>query len=292
MTSIQWTQLALTGLHIALIVALAYGVRRLAHKGIALARSRMTDSEAEPERAKRLATLEQVAGYVVTVIISLVAIMLVLSALGISIAPILAAAGVLGIAVGFGAQSLVKDYFTGLFLLIENQIRQGDVVEVGGKSGLVERMTLRYVRLRDTEGSVHVIPNSAITTVTNRSRDFAQAVIEVGVAYREDLDTVFAVMREEAQALRADPAFAERILEDLDLAGVDRWDDSAVVIRARFKVKPLEQWAVRRAYLYRLKKAFDAAGIEIPYPHLTVYAGQNRDGSAPALPLKITRKAA
>jgi moderate conductance mechanosensitive channel len=238
------------------------------------------------ERIKRLNTLEQVSRYVVTVLIMLVTVMLVLSELGISIAPILAAAGVLGIAVGFGAQSLVKDYFTGLFLLLENQVRQGDVVHIADKSGLVEEMTLRYIRLRDFEGSVHYVPNGTIGTVTNRSRGYAYAVIDIGVAYREDVDEVYALMREVAAAMRADPELGAKIEDDLEISGVDQWADSAVVIRCRFKVKPLEQWGVRRAFLYHLKQAFDAAGIEIPYPHLTLYAGQDKDGSAPPLHLQ------
>lgn len=141
--------------------------------------------------------------YLANVVMTLISGLLVLSELGISVAPILGAAGVVGIAVGFGAQSLVKDYFTGFFLLLENQIRQGDVVEIAGKGGLVEEVTLRFVRLRDYEGNVHYIPNSLISTVTNRSRGFANAVIDIGVAYGEDLDEVFAVMRRVGTELRA-----------------------------------------------------------------------------------------
>jgi small conductance mechanosensitive channel len=152
-------------------------------------------------------------------------------------------------------------------------------------------MTLRYIRLRDYEGSVHYVPNGSIGTVTNRSRGFAYAVIDVGVAYRENLDDVYAVMREVGAAMRADPELGEKIEDDLEIAGVDRWAESSVAVRCRFKVKPLEQWGVRRAFLYRLKKAFDAAGIEIPYPHLTVYAGQDKQGNAPSLPLRLQREA-
>jgi small conductance mechanosensitive channel len=218
----------------------------------------------------------------VSVVVTLMAVMLVLAEIGVSVAPILGAAGVVGIAVGFGAQSLVKDYFTGFFILLENQIRRGDVVRVADHSGLVEEITLRYVRLRDYEGNVHYIPNSLITTVSNMSRGFAQAVLDVGIAYREDIDEAFAVMREVAAELRADPAFGPRILDDLEVAGVERWDDSAVMLRARVRTAPLEQWAVRREFLWRLKKAFDARRIEIPYPHLTIYAGESKDGTAPA----------
>jgi len=169
-------------------------------------------------------------------------------------------------------------------------VRQGDVVEVAGKGGLVEEMTLRYIRLRDYEGTVHYVPNGTIDSVSNRSRGFAFALIDIGVAYREDLDEVYAAMREVAAAMRADPELGAKIEEDIDIAGVDNWADSAVVIRCRFKVKPLEQWNVRRAFLYRLKKAFDAAGIEIPYPHLTLYAGQDKQGQASPLPLQLQRQ--
>ncbi|MBW8457065.1 MAG: mechanosensitive ion channel family protein [Thiobacillus sp.] len=281
----DWMWLLESALQVVIILALTWLLLRLSRKGLARLRTHMQQDLGDRERIKRLDTLERVFRYVAAVIITLVGGMLVLSAVGISIAPILATAGVLGIAVGFGAQSLVKDYFNGFFLLLENQVRQGDVVEVAGKGGLVEEMTLRYIRLRDFEGSVHYIPNGTIDSVTNRSRGFAFALLDIGVAYREDVDEVYAVMREVAAGMRSDPELGEKIVEDLEIAGVDKWADSAVVIRCRFKVMPLEQWTVRRAFLYRLKKAFDAAGIEIPYPHLTLYAGQDKDGSAPPLRL-------
>jgi moderate conductance mechanosensitive channel len=161
-------------------------------------------------------------------------------------------------------------------------LRQGDVVEIAGIGGLVEEVTLRYVRLRDYDGNVHFVPNGQINTVTNRTRTFAFAVMDVGIAYREDVDAAIGVIREVGQAMRTDDSFGPRILEDLDIAGVDQWADSAVIIRCRFKVKPIEQWGVRRGFLQRLKAAFDAHGIEIPYPHLTVYAGEPRQGAAPA----------
>jgi small conductance mechanosensitive channel len=150
-------------------------------------------------------------------------------------------------------------------------VRQGDVVKLGEHAGFVEQVTLRYVQLRDYDGHVHFVPNGTIGAVVNMSRGFAQSVIDVGVAYRENLDRVMEVMREVARELRADPGFASRILDDLEMAGVDRWADSAVVIRARFRVLPLEQWAVRREYLRRLKAAFDERGIEIPFPQLKLH---------------------
>ena len=243
---------------------------------------RMDDREAHQQAE----TLGRVFRYLVTVVVGLVTVMLVLAELGVSLAPILGAAGVVGLAVGFGAQSLVKDFVTGFFLLLENQIRQGDVVEVGGHSGSVEEITLRYVRLRDYEGSVHYVPNGQITTVVNMTRGFGNAVFEIGVAYREDIDEVMALMRKVAAQLRADETFAARIQDDLDIAGVDRWDDSAVIVRCRLRCVAGDQWGVKREYLRRLKAAFDEHAIEIPFPHMTLYAGQDRDGKAPPFPVQ------
>jgi moderate conductance mechanosensitive channel len=203
----------------------------------------------------------------------LVAGMLILDELGISIAPLLATAGVAGIAIAFGAQSLIKDYFTGFFLLLEDQIRVGDVVEVAGRGGLVEDLTLRYVRLRDLEGHVHYVPNGEIKLVTNRTRGHATPVVDVPIAYAADADAVLQVMRETAAALRADPDWSARIAGEMEVIGVDRWADSSVILRARFKVvPPIEQWNVKREYLRRLKKTFDERGIEIPFPQLTLHA--------------------
>jgi small conductance mechanosensitive channel len=268
---------------VLVIVAVAAITIAVLQRLIRLFRERLSRRLGDPEAVKRAATLGRVFRYIVAVVISLIAGMLVLGELGVSVAPILGAAGVVGIAVGFGAQSLVKDYFTGFFILLENQIRQGDVVGIADKAGLVEEITLRYVRLRDYDGNVHYVPNGLVTTVTNMSRGFAQSVIDVGIAYREDVDEAFGVMRAVAAEMRADPAFAPRLLDDIEIAGVEKWADSAVVLRCRFKVAPLEQWAVRREFLRRLKAAFDARGIEIPFPHLTVYAGVGKDGSAPEL---------
>jgi small conductance mechanosensitive channel len=230
----------------------------------------------------RIQTLARVFRNTAAVVIVIVAGSLVLNELGVSVAPILATAGVAGVAIGFGAQSLIKDYFTGFFLLLEDQIRQGDVVEVAGKGGLVEEVTLRYVRLRDMDGHVHYIPNGEIKLVTNRTRSYATPVVDVPIAYREDPDEVLGLMRGVAAEMRADPVWKDRIVEDLEVIGVDRYEDSAVVLRARFKVvPPIQQWNVKREFLKRLKKLFDVRGIEIPLPQLTVYAGVLKDGSAP-----------
>lgn len=277
----QWDPALITLVRVVLIAVVAWIGLGLMQRLIRLFRERVTRRMDDREQLKRAETLGRVFRYIVAVVVLVVATTLILSELGIAVAPILGAAGVIGLAVGFGAQSLVKDYFAGFFILLENQMRQGDVVDIAGKSGLVEEITLRYVRLRDYDGNVHFVSNGLITTVTNMSRGYAQSVVDVGVAYREDTDEALGVMRETGAAMRADPSFGPKILDELEIAGVDRWADSAVILRCRFKVQPLEQWNVRREFLRRLKKAFDARGIEIPFPHLTLYAGAAKDGTAP-----------
>lgn len=282
-----------TVLRISVIIIAALVIRIFAGRLVTSLKKYLKNKSIDDlEENKRIDTIARVFRYIVNIFITVVAGIQILNEVGISIAPILAAAGVAGVAIGFGAQSLVKDYFTGFFLLLENQVRQGDVVEVGGKSGLVEEVTLRYVKMRDYEGNVHYVPNGTITTVTNMSREFAQSVIDVGIAYRENVEEVISVMKEVGQVLRKDDDFKYKILEDLEMAGVDQLADSAVIIRCRFKVLPLEQWGVRREYFKRLKAAFDEKGIEIPFPHLTVYQGSNQQGSAPALHIKNLKNGA
>jgi moderate conductance mechanosensitive channel len=255
------------GARILIILIGAWILQALARRLVRLFRLYMSRRSAGDQVA-RIETLARVFRNVAAVVIVVVAGMLVLGELGISIAPILATAGVAGIAVGFGAQSLIKDYFNGMFLLLDDQVRVGDVVEVGGKGGLVEEVTLRFVRLRDMEGHVHYVPNGEIKLVTNRTREFATPLIEVGIAYREDPDEAFRVMREVAAALRGDPAWAERIADDLEIIGVERLGE----------------------FLKRLKKAYDERGIEIPFPHLTIYPGQLKDGSAPPLQIALEKR--
>jgi len=262
--------MAIASLRIAVILLLSWLAIATSQRAIRTLRIRIASRLGDRGSVQRAETLGRVFRYLVAVIISLLGGMLILSELGISVAPILGAAGVAGLAVGFGAQSLVKDYFTGLFLLVEDQIRQGDVVKLGDHAGVVEEVTLRYVRLRDYDGHVHFVPNGVITSVVNMGRDHAQAVVDIGVAYATSLDAAMKLMISVAAGMRADPAYAARILNDLEMAGVERWADSAVIIRARFKVAPLEQWTVRREFLRRLKLAFDDAGIEIPFPQLTL----------------------
>jgi small conductance mechanosensitive channel len=217
-----------------------------------------------------MTTVARVLRYSLKVVLVVLAVMLVLNEIGVSIAPLLGAAGVVGIAIGFGAQSLIKDYFNGFFLLIENQIRVGDVVKIADKSGFVEEVSLRRVRLRDYDGSVHYVPNGMIGTVTNMSTQFAYALMDIGIAYGENIDKAMMAIRDVARELRETSEHSARILEDIEIAGVDNWADSAIMIRCRIKVLPLEQWTIKRQFLKRLKERFDREGIEIPFPHRTV----------------------
>lgn len=276
-----WATLLMASVRVTVIVVLAIVARMAAGRLIRLVRRRIAANVDDAAEARRLETVSRALRYAASAVILLIAGLVILSELGVSIAPILGAAGIVGIAIGFGAQSLVKDYFAGFFLLLENQIAKGDVVKIADHGGLVEDVTLRYVRLRDYSGNVHYVPNGLITTVTNMSREFGYALMDVGVAYREDLEQVFAAIRETGDALQRDPAWAARILEPLEIAGVENLADSAVVVRCRFKVRVLEQWSVRREFLRRIKAAFDAHGIEIPFPQLTLHTEAGMAGVAP-----------
>lgn len=242
------------------------------------------DGDALPSARTR--TLLDVARNALMVILSVLTTLMVLAELGVEIAPLLAGAGVVGLAVGFGAQTLVKDVITGAFILIENLFEVGDVIQVGDKAGVVESVTIRRVRLRDLAGTVHTIPFSAITTVSNLTRDFAFYVFDVGVAYREDVDAVIDTLVELGAQLQADPEFAPLILAPLEILGVDAFADSAVIIKVRFKTLPIKQWAVGREFNRRMKRRFDELGIEIPFPHRTIYLGVDKQGRAPALNLR------
>jgi moderate conductance mechanosensitive channel len=237
----------------------------------------------DAESLRRLDTVMRAFRYALNVLVVVIVAVLVLAEMGLSIAPILGAAGVAGVAIGFAAQSLVKDVFRGVVLLVENQIRVGDVVEVAGKGGLVEEVTLRYVRLRDYEGNVHFVSNGEIQTVTNRSVGFAFAMLDIGIGYGADVEKAMRIVCDTGNALREEPDWRPKILDGFEIAGVDRWADSSIVIRGRMKVVPLQQWAVRRELLRRLKHRFDQEGIEIPFPHLKLYIADRERSTGKAL---------
>lgn len=265
-----WVMLLISSLNIVVIVVLALMVRKFVGRLLGVIHHRLSSRMRGVEERKRLDTIDRIFGYIASVVIGVITVMVVLAELGISIAPFLATAGVVGIAVSFGAQSLVKDYFTGFVMLIENQIRQGDFVDVGGKSGSVEEVTLRYIRLRDGEGTVHFVPNSSITAVSNHSRDFAYAVVDIGIGYDANLGHTYEVIKQVGAEIRKDTELGSKILEDIQILGVTALADSAVTVRVRMKVIALEQWGVRRALLARLKQAFEQAGIDIPFPQRVV----------------------
>lgn len=281
---VAWTWIADHGLRIAVILVLMYTGIRLSHMASSrlfafLGRRKAMDDESK----KRADTLSAVIGYVISATIITIAALTILSELDIKIGPVLAAAGVLGVAVGFGAQHLVQDVISGFFILLDDEIRVGDVVEIAGKSGLVERLNLRMVVLRDLAGNVHYVRNGMIDVVTNMTKDYSRYVFDIRVAYREDVDEVVRVVRQVDEELRNDPQFSGDILEPIEILGLDRFADSAIIIKARTKTRPIKQWNIGREFNRRLKRRFDEKNIEIPFPHVTLYMGQDKAGQAPPL---------
>lgn len=242
------------------------------------------------ETQKRAQTLATVVRHLFNLLFAALAMIMILDQIGIKVGTLLATAGVAGLAIGFGAQSLVKDVISGFFILLEDQIRVGDVVKIADLSGLVEKMNLKMTVLRDLQGHVHFIPNGSITTVTNMTKNFSYYLMDVGVAYREDVDQVMQVMRKVAEDLSNDPDYQGDIMEPLEILGLDRFADSAVVIRARIKTLPIKQWRVGREFNRRLKIKFDELNIEIPFPHVTLYMGQDQNGQAPPLVVRLAEQ--
>lgn len=266
---VEWLDIIFITFELLIILSVAWLITRVIKKVISGIEHRVA-SRATGEDVKRIQTLSRVLRYVATVIIVVLTVMSILAGFGVSVAPFLATAGVAGIAVGFGAQSLVKDYFTGFVMLIEDQIRQGDIVEIAGKIGGVEEVTLRYIRLRDYEGVVHFVPNSAITVVTNRTRDFAYSVMDINVSYKENVAHVNAVLQQVATEMRTDPLLKEHILGDLEIAGLENFADSSLTIRSRMMVVANQQAPIRREFQARIKLAFEKENIQIPYPHMVL----------------------
>ncbi|MEO1292855.1 MAG: mechanosensitive ion channel domain-containing protein, partial [Pseudomonadota bacterium] len=229
-------------------------------------------------RETTLLTLMRNAASILLLVLTL---MFSLSQIGLDIAPLLASAGVLGLAIGFGSQKLVQDIITGIFIQLENAMNVGDVVTVGGVSGVVEKLTVRSVSLRDLHGVFHIIPFSSVDSVSNFMRDFAFHVATIGVAYREEVGQVRQAMEDAFAETKANADVGGTILGDLEWMGLESFGESAVELRARIKTLPGKQWAVGRVYNEAIKTIFDARGIEIPFPHQTVYFGEDRTGNAP-----------
>jgi small conductance mechanosensitive channel len=247
----------------------AYRVVRLAARRIEIAVDDGDDS-VTTLRERRGQTIAQLLRSVGRVVILVIAILLTFNVF-IDIGPILAGAGILGLAVSFGAQSLVKDVISGFFILFENQFAIGDVIEVAGKSGLVEKMTLRVVQLRDGEGVMHVVPNSEIKVVSNKTRGWSRAVIDVGVPYAENVDRALEILRDEAAQFSTDKSWGSQLDGPVEVLGVESLSDSAVVLRTMIRTQPGSQWSVAREFRRRIKNRFDRESLEIPFPQRRVH---------------------
>ncbi len=280
-----------SGVRIALIIVATLILLKVATLVTTKLRSVIGKKESDAEFEKRSGTLSGVVHWILRVAILAVATFMLLGEFGVNLGPVLAAAGVVGLAVGFGAQNLVQDFISGFFLLLEDQVRVGDVVQIGDKGGLVEKVTLRMVILRDFSGTVHFIRNGKIDVVSNMTKDYSHYVFDIGIAYRENVDDVIKVLKSIDEEIRRDSEFKNDILEPLEVAGLDSFGNSAVVIKARVKTKPIQQWRIGREYNRRIKLKFDELNIEIPFPHQTIYFGKDKAGQSPALNVEMEKAA-
>lgn len=269
-------------LRIVLILVVAFVLAKLARALIRRIESLIDDDpDAHSDREKRARTLGRVMRQAFTIAIWTLAVVTILGEMGVAIGPLLAGAGIAGLAVGFGAQTLVRDVIAGFFVLLENQYRVGDVVSVAGVTGVVEAINVRTTVLRDGDGSVHVVPNGTIGVVTNRTRGWSRAMLDVAVAYREDVERCLEALRKVGATMEKDPVFGPKLVESFEYPGVERLDESAVLLRVMVRTRPHEQWAVVRELRRRIKLEFAAAGIETPLPQRTllVQAGDDPPGA-------------
>lgn len=262
----------LIGLFIALMRLLYYIVKRI--KKVALNRVYKAEDIDNDEGLKRINTLSEIIYGVGKIFLWTIFILILLGKFNINIAPILASAGIVGLAVGFGAQELVRDFISGFFILLEDQIRTGDVAIINGTTGTVEKIEMRTTTLRDASGIVHIFQNGKINTLSNMTKGWSAIVVEIGVAYKEDTDQVTEVMKQVGEEMQKDENFGPRMLAPVDVWGVDQFGDSAVILKVKLTTKSGMQWMVSREYRRRIKKAFDAQNIEIPFPHLSIYTGE------------------
>lgn len=257
------------------IVAGAVVVLRIIKLAVQQIEQFVRDKDAAASEAhKRARTLGKIINNASVVVIIGVSLMMILSEFGMNITPIITGAGIVGLAVGFGAQNLVRDVISGFFIILEDQIRVGDVAKINGTGGTVEAINLRTTILRDAEGIVYIFPNGEIKQVANLTKEYSYYVIDVGVAYKENVDRVMEVLKECGEELSRDPNYAPLILAPIEVMGVDDFADSQVTIKTRIKTRPLQQWGVGRELRRRIKLAFDRHGIEMPFPHLSVYFGE------------------
>lgn len=276
----DWNMVIKTCLRILLILVLAWITLFVINRFLDKAKSRIIKKsliEGEPpsETEKRIETIMRLVRQAVRLVVCITVLLIILRELNVEIGPILASAGIMGLAIGFGAQNLVRDVISGFFIILENQVRVNDVAIINGTGGLVERINFRTTVLRDLSGVVHVFPNGTISTLSNLTNDWSAYVFDIGVAYKENTDRVTEVIKEVAKKLETDDEFGSLIIEPIEIFGVDKLGDSSVIIKGRIKTKPIRQWGVGREFLRRVKIAFDEQGIEIPFPHRTLYFGQD-----------------
>jgi len=287
-TVLSWSKEVLPGAVFVLVlgwiaVRLMMVILRKSKKMI-ISRAEKRDEVDAAETEKRVNTLMGILRVSCKIAIWTLVLMIVFKKIGIDIGPLLAGAGIIGLALGFGSQELVRDMISGFFMLLENQVRNGDVAIINGTGGLVESIGLRTIKLRDFSGTVHIFQNGKVDTLANMTKDWSAMVFDIGVSYKENTDRVVEVIRRVGEELHADKDYSDLILEPMEIFGVDKFEDSAVVIKARIKTTPVNQWTVGREFNRRLKIAFDREQIDIPFPHRTIHWG---DISAP---VKIAEK--
>lgn len=266
---ITWSTLLYNGLHIALIVLIGLLMLRSLGKLMARLESRLlrigaVQGERPWEAQRRVETLTRLLRQAITIVVFASLGLALLMQLGVQVGPILASAGVIGVAVGFGAQNLVRDLLSGFFLILENQVRVGDVAIVNGTGGLVEAVNFRTLVLRGEDGGVHFISNGLITSLSNLTREWSAYVFELRLNYKEDIDRVLDIIREVAGTMKADSKIGLMMIDQPEIYGIDRLTDTAVAIKGRIRTKPIKQWEVGREFLSRIKRAFDEAGVDIP----------------------------
>lgn len=275
--AIDWQGLSLNAGRFLLILTLGWvamrGVKLVLRKVEKTLVDRLHPEDAlqAEEGAKRIETLVRLLRQASGIVIGVVVLLLALREIGLDITPILASAGIVGLAVGFGAQNLVRDVITGFFMILEDQVRVGDVAIVNGTGGVVERVGLRTIVLRDGEGVVHTFPNGSISTLANKTTGWSGYIAEIGVGYNENVDRVIDILRDTGMKLREDTHFGSMMIEDIEVFGLDNFADSALVFKLRLKTLPGKQFDVGREYRRRIKIAFDQAGVEIPFPQRVVH---------------------
>lgn len=276
---ISWSAIITASLRMVIIFITAWVATRLLKSALQRFEVRLVGKaaargESSLESRKRIETIVRLLKQAGLLAIWITFFLIILREIGVEVGPLIASAGIVGLAIGFGAQNLVRDVISGFFIILENQIRVGDVAVINGTGGLVEAINFRTTVLRDLAGIVHFFPNGTITTLSNMTTEWSAYVFDIGVAYKENTDEVIQAIQEVADGLMADEDMKKLILEPPEIFGVDKLDNSAVIIKGRIKTLPIQQWTVGREFLRRIKLSFDEKNIEIPFPHSTIYFGE------------------